>query len=235
MISRKQLLNNPELYQPLGSVKSMRNIATTPDFGNVNLNALFLSDSNLTNLVHSLYKIARQNGSRSSIQEFKQLVALLAKQFVRANNLSEYETVEQGSTGIVNWVEILKAINNNFMKQCYRRLKWNQFVPTREWVEVGPRENRVQKRFQEMTAADVATLDVWRVQETQRMNSHFRYGNAIPFWQTSMHTRHFERGNEGLAYDDPNRASLDTPVRGYDMTNIKATIGKWQSEDWFGM
>lgn len=235
MIPRKHLLHVPDKYQPLGSVKSVRNLASEPDFGNIDINALFMSSGNMTNLIHSLYKVARQNGSRSTIHKFKRLVPLLAKQWMRSNNLELYETVDQGTTSVTNWVEIIGAINNKFMSHCYQRLQWNTFVPTREWAEVGPRENRVQKRFHEITAADVGTLDVWRRQEIQISNSHFRNNNAIPFWQTSMHTRHYDRQNEGLAHDDSNRASLDTPIYGYSMTNIESRLDKWHSSEWFGM
>jgi len=235
MISHRELVYRPERYQPLSSVKSVNNLANEPDFTNVDINALFTSRPNIDMLTSNLYKVARQNGSRSNIHKFKKMVPILAMQFKTANNLREYETAEAEATGMNNWVEVLKTVNNQFMKYCYRRLKWNHFVPTREWAEVGPAGDRKQKRFQELTAADAPALDFWRQQETQRMNKHFRYGNKIPFWQTSMHTRHFERDNGGLAHDDPDRASLDTPVYGYDMENVKSTIDKWQKEDWFGM
>ena len=235
MISRQELIFNPGKHEPLGSVKSVYNRPNDIDFTALDINKLFTSQSNISMMTNNIYKVARQNGARSSIDQFRKLIPRLANQFMIENNLSEYETVEAATTGINNWVEVLKSINNEFMKHCYRYFKWNTFVPTREWADVGPRDNRKQKRFQDITAADAHTLDLWRTQETQRMNKHFRNDNKISVRQASMHTRHFDRHNEGLTHDDNTRASLDTPVRGYDMTNVRATLDKWKSEDWFGM
>lgn len=235
MIPHRSLLEHPDKYHPLGSVKSINNVPNPVDFTNVNINALFMSRPNIAMLTSNLYKVARQNGSRSSMEKFKKIVPALAMQFKVRNKLEEYETAEANATGFNNWVEVLKTVNNVFMKYCYRRLKWNTFVPTREWAEVGPRNDRKQTKFYELQAADHGTMDLWRNQETQIMNKHFRYGNKIPFWQTSMHNRHYDKHNEGLAYDNPDRTSLDTPLYGYDMSNVKATIDKWQSKEWFGM
>jgi hypothetical protein len=235
MIPYNALLKHPERYRPLGSVKAVNNVPSSVDFTNISINALFTSQPNIAMLTSKLYKVARQNGNRSSIEKFKKLVPMIAMQFKTSNTLEEYETAETGAVGFNNWVEVLKTVNNEFMKYCYNRLKWNTFVPTREWAEVGPRHDRKQTKFYELQAADHGTMDLWSNQETQIMNKHFRYGNKIPFWQSSMHKRHYDRQNEGLAYDNPDRASLDTPVYGYNMDNVRATVDKWQSEEWFGM
>jgi hypothetical protein len=235
MISHKELVYNPENYQPLGSLKSVRNLPCEQDFTNINIESIFHSRSNMTMLSHNIYKVSRQNGGRSSIDKFNQLIPRLANTFCKDNNINNYETAESSATGEVNWVALLKAINLDFTNYCYTYLRWNVFVPTREWAEVGPSDNRVQKKFSELTAADAPTLDLWKHQEIQLINKHFRYGNKIPIWQKSMAVRHYDRGNEGLHHNDPDRASLENPVYGYDMSNINDTIDKWTSTGWFGM
>jgi len=219
----------------INSLKALNNIPTEPDFANVNIVALFMSKSNMSLLSHNLYKIARQNGDRNEYERFAYAIPLLAKKFQINNNLFDYTTAESEAIKMNNWVEVLKTINNDFMKYCYKYIKWNQFVPTREWAEVGSRNDRKQKRFQYFNSEDAKTLDLWRNQETQIMNKHFRYENKIPFWQVTMHTRHYDRSNEGLMYDDPERASLENPIYGYDMTAINSTLNNWKSSEWFGM
>lgn len=235
MISHRDLVFNPDDYKPLSSFKSVRNLPNKPDFTNVNIIKLFLSKSNMNLMINNIYRTSRENGHRSSLDTFRLLVPKLAVIFNKENNLNEYEVAEYSATGQTNWVELLRTINNDFTKYCYKYLKWNIFVPTREWVEVGPADNRVQKKYHEMTAADVPTLDVWREQEVQRYNSLFRNNNKIPFWQYTMHNRHYDRNNEGLTHNNADRASLETPVYGYDMKNINKALDKWTSTGWYGM
>jgi hypothetical protein len=234
MMSHQDLIFNPEKYEPLGSVKSVNNKSCDLDFTDVNIEELFKSQSNMRMLSYKIHKIHRQNGGRSSINKFYKLLPTIAKVFCKNNNINEYEVVEINATHHNNWVETLKAINNEFTKVCYKYLKWNTFVPTREMVEVGPSNNRKQVRLNEIQAPDQATIDVWSNQETQIINKHFRYGNKIPIWQKSMNKRHYDRGNEGLVENDPDRSSLDTPIYGYNMEKIYSVIDKWNSTDWFG-
>jgi hypothetical protein len=235
MFTRNDLLNHPEKYQPLGSVKAIMNKACEVDFTDIDLNAVFKSQSNIIYMSNKLYKVYRQNGGRSTIEKIRSLISKLAYDFSIKNNLNSYQVSEIGATGINNWVESLKTINNQFTKHCYNWFKWNNFVPTREWVEVGPINDRKQVRFNEIQAPDKQTIDVWEKQEIQLINSHFRHNNKIPFWQKTMNTRHYDRGNEGLQENDSDRSSLDTPIYGYNMKPIYSAMNKWQSEDWFGV
>lgn len=236
MIPYKDLLSQPEKYRPLGSVKSVNNIPSRPDFTDIDIAEVFRSDSNMHMMANSLYKVHRQNGGRLSIEKFLRLTPKLANNFMQKYSIYEFEDVDFQATGQHNWVELLRTINNEFVNYCYKWFKWNQFVPTREWGEVGPIDNRKQKRFYEMTADDIPTLDYWRNQEIQRMNKVFRYHNKIPFWQKTMHRRHHDRENEGFRYDDSDRSSLETPIHhAYDMSDIHKTLDKWTKTEWFGM
>jgi len=234
-IPYRDLIVQPEKYQPLSSVKSVMNVENEPDFTDIHLESVFKSRPNMLMLARNLYKIHRQNGGRSSIEKFRAMTPRLAHAFSKRTNIDEYMTAEACATGFNNWVEALKAINNDFIKYCYNWIKWNHFVPTREWAEVGATGERKQVRFNQLQPDDNTTLDLWRTQEIQRMNKHFRYGNKIPVWQRTMHNRYYDRANEGLKENDPDRASLETPIYGYNMTNIHAMIDKWHNEEWFGI
>jgi hypothetical protein len=235
MITQKQLLFEPENFEPLGSVKSVLNYPSFPSFVNVDIVELFLSTPNMQLMSESLYKIHRQNGGTTTLHKMSALTPLLAQKFVKRNDIKQYIPVDIEATEQIDWVEILKTVNNNFAKFCYDYMSWNAFNPYRSWIECGPTEDRKQKRMQDLTAADIPTLDLWRTQEVQRINSAFRFNNSIPFWQYTMNTRFYDKSNEGLRNDTADRASLDVPIYGYDMSEIHNLTDKWMKEEWFGI
>lgn len=236
VISRKDLLIRPDEYKPLGSFKSVKNKESKPTFLEIDIEKVFKSDSNLKMMANSLHKVHRQNGGRSTIQKFLSLTPKLAESFSRRYDINKFEDVTYQATGHHNWSELLKTVNNEFMSFCYNKFRWNSLVPTREWAEVGATGERKQKRFYELTVEDIGTLDYWRKQETQRINKAFRHNNKIPVWQRSMHNRFYDKSNDGLHSNDPDRASLENFVHGgYDMDRIHELIDKWTDQSWFGM
>lgn len=236
MIPYNDLINRPELYSPLSSHKSIRNLPAAEQFDKVNLYDAFHSKYNKDILAKSLYETGCNNGYSAPFQKFQALVPRAMHEFCLRTDISEYRVAENGATGQSNWLEELDAINNDFLKYCYNLFKWNKFNPYRAYATVGDSEHRHQKKYSELLAHDIPTIDVWAVQEVQVKNNNFRYNNQIPIWQKSMNTRHFDRTSEasGLAQRDPNRASLETPVRGYDMSSIYKLLDQWKSDSWFG-
>lgn len=234
MIPFKNLLEDPENYQPLATEKGWRNRPNEVGYTNVDIFSVFVSDSNQALLANSLYQTARQNGNKASLEKFFNLIPLALDEFCKKTDISGYAMAEDTATGIVNWTDILRAVNNDFLKFCYNLLKWNTFNPFRSWVEVGDAENRRQVRMQDVLADDIPTINVWATQDTQRENKNFRYENKIPVWQWSMNTRHYDKSNEGFACGDPDRASLDNPIYGYDMKPIYKVLDNWTKSDWFG-
>jgi hypothetical protein len=232
MLSKYDLMNNPEIVQPLGSRKGVLN---KPCNINLDIDRLFIAKDNVNLLVHNLYNIYQQNGGKGSKQKFRDLIPKLMNKFIHENDLSGYEAAEAQATGINNYVTVLKTINNDFMSECYKYFRWNSYNPFQDNVEVGPVESRVLKKSYELTADDHGTLDLWREQFTQVLNRNFRNNNKIPVYRTGIHTRHYDRSNEGLLFNNPDRASLETPVRGYDMSQIHKSIDRYKSEEWYGM
>lgn len=231
MLSKRDLLYHPDDVQPLGSVKGVRN---KPTELRIDLPELFLSESNTKPLQRSLHTIYQQNGGKASYNKFKHLVVLLQKKFVRENNLHDYDTAESQATGVRNYVDILRTINNDFHKLVYRYFRWNAYNPFADDIEVGPRDDRVLKKSSEIMPEDFGTLELWREQFTQVLNRQFRDQNRIPVYRTSLHTRHLDRSNDGLREDDPDRASLNTQVRGYDMSRIGDLVCNYKKEEWYG-
>ena len=78
-----------------------------------------------------------------------------------------------------------------------------------------------EKKYDEMLAQDYHTIDMHQPLNISRKNDNFRYNNAIPVWQKSMNTRHYDKNNiDGLHSSDPERASINGISKGYDMTEI---------------
>lgn len=231
MLSQYDLLYRPNDVQPLGSRKGVLN---KPTEVKIDLQELFLSSSNTNTLHASLHAIYQQNGGKAGFAKFGQLVKLLQKKFVKDNRLQDYNTAESQATGMNNYVDALRAINNDFHKLVYKYFKWNMYNPYHDDIEVGPNENRTLKKSAEIMPDDFGTLDVWREQFTLVLNRQFRDCNRIPAYRTGIHSRHIDRGNEGLRDNDPDRSSLETPIYAYDMTRINDTVCNYKQDEWYG-
>jgi hypothetical protein len=238
MISEHDLLFHPEDYKPLGSIKSVKNLPMPYEnsYQTADLKNMFTAEVNKQKMIVSLYKIHRQNGGRSTVDKFTVLIPKLMNAFMKSNNLNQYQSAADNATGNQDWTEALNAINYDFHKYVYKAFKWNVFVPSREYVEVGDYNNRKQVKAHEILAQDIPTLDVWREQQIVIMNKHFRNNNKIPVWRSSIHTRNYDRDDSANGYKyDVDHSSRENFQRVYDMTDIHDTIDKWEDSSWFGL
>ncbi len=227
------LLLDPQNFQPLSSVRAVKNEALGLS---VDMYKLFLSESNIRQIAQSLYRISQNNSDGRPIEFFYRITPKMMNLFSKQKNLYDYQMAEASEGGNINWVETVKAINYDFMKECLNTFHWNNYNPFRDtYLTVGDSDNRKKKRACDLMADDYGTIDVYGVTDINRENKHFRYNNTIPFWQRTMNIRHYDRGNEGLRYNDPDEASRDSHIRGYDMSNINATLNNWQKSTWFGL
>lgn len=243
------LVHAPEDYQPLGSNKALRNrpskhgyyneypIHDTRDPNYVDLKKSFMTPKNLGDIAFNIKEIGRDNGHDIPGPIVAKKVTKAAVRFIKHpihSQLFTFRTVAVEATGQDNWSERFRTINNKFTQFCYGMINWNQFIPTRMHALVGPAHHKHLKPFHELTADEYKTLNVWKHQEIQITADRFRDNNRIPFYQHKMHTRHYDRSNEGF-HATPDRSSLENPIYGYDMTSIEDTLGNWQREGWFGI
>lgn len=235
MISYKDLIENPEQYQPLSSHKSVFNKESAKSYANVDLEIVFRSVSNQQFLTMSLYKTYKHNGGRASIDMFTKLIPVAQRTFCQRNDISRYEMAEQQASEERDWAELLRVLNNDFLKFCYNLLQWNNFNPFRERAMVGPSDDRRSKKYNELLAHDIPTIDVYADVQIERKNSQYWLENKFPVWRTHQNTRHFDYDGGGYRNGDRDRASLETIDRGFDMTTVDGLIDKWQSKDWFGL
>ena len=235
MISYKDLLENPEKYQPLSSHKSVFNKESEKSYARVALEPLFRSERNKQFLADSLYATSQRNGGRASIYSFIRLIPVAQRTFCQRNDISKYEMAEQQASEERDWAELVRVVNNDFLKFCYNLLQWNNFNPFRERAMVGPSDDRRSKKYSELLAHDIPTIDVYADVQIERKNSQYWLENRFPAWRAHQNVRHFDYDGGGYRYGDRDRASLETIDRGFDMTTVNGLIDKWQSKDWFGL
>lgn len=233
MIPYKSLLQNPDDYQYLGSRRSVHNVPSEEDYVYVDLKKAFFDKDNLVANAQNIYRVYYHNGGQLPRRVFTRYIIRWAKEFCAVNNLDEYRSVEYQAVGFSNHVDLLKSINIDFQKFCYNALRWNVFVPSRMHIAVGPSDARKEKPLDELTAEDIGTVDVWAQQEISITSKAFRDHNRIPFYQYTMHNRHYDRGNDGLHHES-DRASLENYQRTFDMQPIYAALDKYHTDDWFG-
>lgn len=214
--------------------KTINNKLSTQTFVNIDIGKLFYSEGNKLLLANHLFIIHQQNGGRSTLTKFQSLTPRLMKEFNKTKDIYEYSMAECQANKMQNWSAILKQINADFTKFCYKFFKWNRFVPTREYALVGPSDKRVYKRFQDLRPEDYGTLDFWREQQIQITNAKQRDNNQIPHYRATIHVRNYDRSNEGFA-ETKERTSLENFQRSLDTKTVFDIIDNYHSEGWFGM
>jgi hypothetical protein len=233
MISQRDLLERPEEYEPLSSVKSIRNKETK--MPKINMVNLFVSEENRNLLKRNLYRISQSNGSNNSKEYIIKLVESKIPAYLRSHDINKYRMAEYQALGFNDYAILLRHINIEFIKFCYSGLKWNQFNPFREYVEVGPTDDRRQVKFSDVMPQDIPTINVWAIQDVAVSSSKLRHGNNIPYFQAHMHQRHYDNANEGFKAQSANESSLEAPIYKYDMKPIHDTLGSWTKKGWFGL
>jgi hypothetical protein len=235
MISEHDLIENPEQFQPLGSVKSIINRPFPIQFDRLDLYPLFISDFNTELLSNNLFKIHQQNGGQSNCDKFIKLVPKLMEEFMKNRNLNDYDNVETPATTFKDWAQILHTINYDFIKFSYKYFKWNEFNPFQNKIQVGKSGERKYKKMYELMPDDHGTIDVWREKSIIFKNENFRNNNRLPAYQTTLHTRHYDLSNEGLRDgSNSDRASLENFQRGFNMNTVYDQIDNYRDSDWWG-
>jgi hypothetical protein len=229
----KNLLHDPERYQPLGSVKGYRNQPSQEQFIDLNLEELFLSAANISLCSKRLFGLYRESGGRGKRDDFDLIIPKMMFKFCEENDCNAYKLADEDSTEIRDYTALLRTINADLVKQVSDKFRANVFNPFRASITVGSTGNRVQKKMSDLLAVDIPTIDIWADNETTVYNSKFRDNNQIPVYRTSIHTRNYDRANEGLNNQD--MESLETPIYAYDMSKVQESLDKWKKEDWFGL
>jgi predicted unusual protein kinase regulating ubiquinone biosynthesis (AarF/ABC1/UbiB family) len=203
--------------RPIMSVKDEKNQTRKDYFSQMTKSELFLQPDNIANMIKYIIALNAQYKTDNPACNIIQDIPIYMKRWVSSQNLDEYESM------LDNWLTTLDFINTRFVKDHEFMYSGNSNA-----LNVYRVKDRVSdpcgittlKRYDEMTATDYQTIDVWKHQETVVSNALFRYGNRIPQWQKSMQKRPYDRSNDGYHQANSDRASLENQIHGYDMSNI---------------
>lgn len=199
-------------YCPI-SIKEQNNKPNINVFDEMTNADIFLSKKNIDHVVYTVMKLNEANKNNNNMDNIKQIPNYMLN-WSNRENINDFEYVYD------DILLVLQFLNNKFLNDnsfLFDMVSNNIFKVKDTVLENG---NKTKKKYNEMTADDYKTLDVWQEQNVFVYNNINRYKNTIPIWQKSMNVRHFERESEGLHAYNADRASLDNQVRGYDMSNI---------------
>jgi hypothetical protein len=204
--------------RPIMSVKDEKNQTRLDHFSQMTKIELFLRPDNISHMIQYIIALNTRHKTNTPSIDIRRDTPVYMEKWAHAQNLDEYENMQN------NWLTTLDYINKKFVKEhgfMYDIGNTNTFNVFRIKDRVSdPCGNTTLKRYDEMTATDYQTLDVWRHQETKVFDDLFRYGNRVPQWQKSMQKRPYDRANEGYHESDSDRSSIETQIHGYDMSNI---------------
>lgn len=208
-------------YCPI-SVKDEMNPPSYNIFDNMKNAKLFLSNKNVN---YMIYAILALNNVKKPFNGLK--VRMLKEQMPKIMYKWAVSNKVNNATEIANDItQTLEFLNKRFLND-HRNIYNNQnpdvinVFRSNDTVtdECG---NETIKRYDEMLATDYHTLNLWDDESRNIFtnNGALRDCNRIPVWQTSMAYRPYDLSNDGLRVASSNRASLETPIYKYDMTNI---------------
>jgi hypothetical protein len=191
---------------------------TTIQLDELSNSDIFLSKKNIQYMTYYILSMNKKNMTKSDPYYLRLLVPKLMAEWNSDKNLNDYEYIYD------DILLRLAFINKQFIKEydwIYTRtnkLDINVFRESKT-ITVDAYGNEETKKYSDMNAKDYANMDVWKSNQEYTYDKRQRYNNKIPIWQRSMNIRHYEKESEGFHTLDPHRASLNTQLRGYNMTN----------------
>lgn len=183
--------------------------------------ASFMNLSNQRHLTKKIYLLHKSNNGLLTYLHFKDIVPLKMKEWIQKKDINKYRATISAVIDMLDYLNKLFISDNyelytimgyevpNIDSNVYRNKLLISYITDDDNTLV------IEKRPEEMLVEDIRNLDVWAEQTIEVSNKNRRYNNQIVPWQASMHTRNYDRTNQGYAHADPTRASLETPIYGY--------------------
>jgi hypothetical protein len=218
-------------YCPI-SVKDEKNMPQPSNFPTDNI-SIFLSTKNIYTMIYYVISLNTSNKTdlvrpqigdlerrrKDRLQIMKDQIPIKMHEWTKTNSINDYEDLYDNIFMRLNYLNKQFLLDNGNLFDLIGNESINVFQIKSDKV-TDKCGNISDKKYDEMLASDYHTLDLHKPLDIFRTNSNFRYANAVPVWQKSMNTRHYERGNDGLHTALSDRASLNTQSRGYDMSEI---------------
>lgn len=201
-------------YCPI-SVKEEMNKPALNYLDEMNNTDIFLCPKNVHYMTYYLVALNERNKTGVDKLELAVQVPGMMLNWAKRENLNDFEYAYGDILLILEFLNEKFLVNHAHIYDKANIHSRNVFHVKDTITEKCDR--RVKKRYDEMTADDYKSIDVWQDDQTYTYDKLNRYGNAVPMWQKSMNIRHYDRDNDGLHTSNPERASLDNQVHGYNM------------------
>ena len=179
---------------------------------------IFLSKKNVHYMTYFLIAMNKRNMTGTKPAELAPLIPSMMIQWANTQNLNDFEYVYNDILLRLSFLNKKFITNHACVYDKSNKASMNVFR-VMDTVTVDACGNEETKKYSEMTADDYRNMDVWQSNQEYTYNKRNRYNNAIPMWQKSMNIRHYEMESDGLHTSNPDRSSLDSQLRGYNMNN----------------
>ena len=206
-------------YQP-NSVKESRNIPLYNYLDDITNVQIFLSNKNTYYIIIKVMNLNKKNKNPYNLKKLYQLMPKFMYIWADKNKINNVSYINN------DIVQTLDFLNNKFLRDhsiLYDISSGYSSTNVYKLTDVVTDNCGITsvKKYDKMLASEYHTLNLWNEKiESFTDNSINRYDNKIPYWQTSMNIRHYDKSNGGFHDDIPERSSLDSQISGYDMTNI---------------
>jgi hypothetical protein len=211
-------------YCPI-SVKEEKNPPTDNYLDNITNTGIFLSEKNIHYMTYYIVSLNKTTTGQQLINLAKRIPGLMV-QWSKKEDLNDFEYAHDNVLLTLSFLNKKFLVNNAYLYKGTENSNFNVFR-TKDIV-TDKCGNAESKKYDEMTADEYRTLDVWREEQVFTYDKLNRYQNKIPTWQKSMNIRQYDRSNDGLHSAFSDRASLNSQVRGYNMDNIHKGLEFYQ-------
>lgn len=204
-------------YCPI-SVKDEKNLPAFYEFATRNNMDIFLSKKNKAYMTE--YIISQSKPACFDYNKMYTMIPQLMDQWAADNDIYKNKGAYRDLTQVLEYTN--SAFLNKY-KDVFKKPRIDHINVFRmKDLTTDACGNEHLKKYNEMTAADYHTLNLWddSSREIFSSNRTFRDCNRLPVWQKSMSVRHYDLSNDGLHDAISGRASLETPIGKYDMSNI---------------
>jgi hypothetical protein len=207
-------------YQP-NSVKESRNITLYNYLDDITNIQIFLSDKNTYYIIVKVINLNKKNKNPYNLKKLIQRMPKFMYVWANKNKINDMSYIND------DIVQTLDFLNNKFLldhSMLYDRSS-SEYVFTNVYKVTDTVTDNCGatsvKKYDKMMASEFHTLNLWNDKtESFTHNAINRYNNKIPYWQTSMNIRHYDKSNGGFHDDIPERSSSESRISGYDMSNI---------------
>jgi hypothetical protein len=203
-------------YCPISNKEKM-NPPATNYLDNLSNIDIFLSKKNIHYMTYYLVSMNKANMTGVNPSDLAPLVPNMMIEWAKKNNIGDSEYIYDNILLTLEFLNKKFIINHAYDKNDKSNI--NVFRGSGV-VTIDSCGNEETKKYSEMTADNYKNIDVWQDRQEYTYDKRNRYGNSIPIWQRSMNIRHYDHESDGLHTSNPDRASLDNQVRGYNMDNI---------------